>query len=66
MVSFLPLNPLDEESISMVMLQIDNAIQYGEDLDVKIMKVQYVSLQWLDTSGTPHIIVLQLLLDFYN
>jgi hypothetical protein len=35
MVQFVPLNNTDEESIANVLLQIDNAIQYGEDLDVK-------------------------------
>ena len=39
MVSFLPLNPCDEDSITNLLLQIDNAIQYGEDLDVREMKV---------------------------
>ena len=39
MVSFLPLNLCDEESIVHLLLQIDNAIQYGEDLDVREMKV---------------------------
>uniref|UniRef100_A0AC34R7D6 GPN-loop GTPase 3 n=1 Tax=Panagrolaimus sp. JU765 TaxID=591449 RepID=A0AC34R7D6_9BILA len=35
MVSFVPLNLEDEDSISEVLMQIDNCIQYGEDLDVK-------------------------------
>ncbi|CAB3990106.1 Hypothetical predicted protein [Paramuricea clavata] len=35
MVQFLPLDNTDEESIENVLLQIDNAIQYGEDLEVK-------------------------------
>ena len=39
MVSFLPLNLCDEDSITNVLIQIDNAIQYGEDLDVREMKV---------------------------
>ena len=39
MVTFLPLNPCDEDSITNLLLQIDNAIQYGEDLDVREMKV---------------------------
>ena len=39
MVSFLPLNPCDEDSVTNLLLQIDNAIQYGEDLDVREMKV---------------------------
>ena len=39
MVSFLPLNLCDEDSITSVLIQIDNAIQYGEDLDVREMKV---------------------------
>ena len=39
MVSFLPLNPCDEDSITNLLLQIDNAIQYGEDLDVREIKV---------------------------
>ena len=35
MVQFVPLDNTDEESIENVLLQIDNAIQYGEDLEVK-------------------------------
>lgn len=35
MVSFIPLNLEDEDSIADLLLQVDNAIQYGEDLDVK-------------------------------
>lgn len=35
MVKFLPLDSTDEESIANVLLQIDHAIQYGEDLEVK-------------------------------
>nr|XP_058963756.1 GPN-loop GTPase 3-like [Pocillopora verrucosa] len=38
MVSFVPLNLCDEDSIMNVLIQIDNAIQYGEDLDVREMK----------------------------
>ena len=39
LVQFLPLNMSQEDTISDVMLYIDNAIQYGEDLDVKVPKV---------------------------
>jgi hypothetical protein len=35
MVSFLPLNIRDEESIGLVLGAVDHAIQYGEDLDVR-------------------------------
>lgn len=35
MVSFVPLNPEDEDSISVLLQQIDNAIQYGEDVEPK-------------------------------
>uniref|UniRef100_A0AC35GAS3 GPN-loop GTPase 3 n=1 Tax=Panagrolaimus sp. PS1159 TaxID=55785 RepID=A0AC35GAS3_9BILA len=35
MVSFQPLDLQDEESISDLLLNIDNSIQYGEDADVK-------------------------------
>ena len=34
MVSFLPLNVNDEESVDLVLAAVDHAIQYGEDLDV--------------------------------
>ena len=39
LVQFLPLNMAEEDSISDLMLYIDNTIQYGEDLDVKVPKV---------------------------
>jgi len=35
MVSFQPLDITDEESITVTLAHIDNAIQYGEDLEVK-------------------------------
>jgi len=35
MVSFVPLNITDEDSIDHVLSHIDNTIQYGEDLEVK-------------------------------
>jgi len=38
MVSFLPLNIRDEDSIDLVLSTIDHAIQYGEDLEVKERK----------------------------
>jgi len=47
MVSFLPLNLCDEDSITSVLIQIDNAIQYGEDLDVREMKVNIKYCQLL-------------------
>ena len=39
MVSLLPLDLGDEDSITCVLAKIDNSIQYGEDLDVREMKV---------------------------
>eukprot|EP00882_Tetradesmus_deserticola_P005090 GHRQ01005362.1.p1 GENE.GHRQ01005362.1~~GHRQ01005362.1.p1 ORF type:complete len:277 (+),score=129.82 GHRQ01005362.1:409-1239(+) len=36
LVSFVPLDISDEDSIGEVLLQIDMAIQYGEDADVKV------------------------------
>eukprot|EP01067_Filipodium_phascolosomae_P008732 Filipodium_phascolosomae@DN754_c0_g1_i2.p1 len=41
LVSFLALNSDDEESITTCLAQIDNAIQYGEDLDVRASTNQY-------------------------
>lgn len=35
MVNFIPLNITDEESILYLLTHIDNAIQYGEDLEVR-------------------------------
>ena len=37
MVSFLPLNIQDEESIDHVLSCVDATIQYGEDLEVRGM-----------------------------
>ena len=39
LVQFLPLDISQEDSIADVLLYIDNTIQYGEDLDVKVPKV---------------------------
>ncbi|XP_074643281.1 GPN-loop GTPase 3-like [Tubulanus polymorphus] len=36
LVKFIPLDRTDEESLSDLLLQIDNAIQYGEDLEPKM------------------------------
>ena len=35
MVSFIPLNIRDEDSIDHVLTTVDHAIQYGEDLEVR-------------------------------
>jgi hypothetical protein len=35
MVNFMPLNIKDEDSIEAVLYQIDHAIQFGEDEEVK-------------------------------
>jgi len=35
MVSFLPLNPNDEDSVQHALATIDHAVQYGEDLEVR-------------------------------
>ncbi|XP_064620478.1 GPN-loop GTPase 3-like [Lineus longissimus] len=36
LVKFMPLDQTDEDSLNDLLLHIDNAIQYGEDLDVKV------------------------------
>jgi len=36
MVSFVTLDPTSEESITLALSHVDNAIQYGEDLDVNV------------------------------
>lgn len=36
MVNFIPLNNTDPESVESLLLHIDNAIQYGEDLEPKV------------------------------
>ena len=36
MVSFIPLNITDEDSVEYVLSTIDNALQYGEDLEPKV------------------------------
>lgn len=41
LVKFLPLDQSDEESLSDVLLQIDLAIQYGEDMEPKEI-VRYI------------------------
>ena len=35
MVGFVPLDVTDEESVAYVMAQVDNAVQYGEDIEPK-------------------------------
>jgi GPN-loop GTPase len=39
MVSFIPLNIEDEDSIEYVLSHADNAVQYGEDLEPKEPKL---------------------------
>ena len=38
-MQFLPLDISDQESLGDLLLYIDNTIQYGEDLDVKVPRV---------------------------
>ena len=40
LVQFMALDVSDEESVANIVLQVDLAIQYGEDLDVKIPKLE--------------------------
>lgn len=39
LVQFLPLDITNEDSVGELLLFIDNAIQFGEDEDVKVPKV---------------------------
>jgi GPN-loop GTPase len=39
MVSFVALNPLDEESVEYVLAMVDTSIQYGEDMEPKEPKM---------------------------
>ncbi|CAG8466239.1 13996_t:CDS:2 [Racocetra fulgida] len=41
MVSFLPLNINDEDSITAVMSHVDNALQFGEDQEPKEPKDEF-------------------------
>lgn len=45
MVSFIPLNITDEDSVEYVLSTIDNAIQYGEDLEPKVKKEEFLPCQ---------------------
>lgn len=36
MVSFIPLNITDEDSVEYVLSSVDHAMQYGEDLEPKV------------------------------
>eukprot|EP00300_Choanocystis_sp_HF-7_P009296 c16358_g1_i2.p2 GENE.c16358_g1_i2~~c16358_g1_i2.p2 ORF type:complete len:118 (-),score=36.46 c16358_g1_i2:88-441(-) len=36
MISFIPLDLTNEDTLQSVLLQVDNAIQYGEDTDVRV------------------------------
>ena len=40
LVKFLPLDISEEDSINDILLQIDNAIQYGEDLEPREIRVR--------------------------
>lgn len=42
LVRFLPMDISDEDSISDLLFYIDNTIQYGEDLDVKVPRVSEI------------------------
>ena len=42
MINFIPLNVKDEESIEYVLSHIDNAVQYGEDIEPKEPKVNLI------------------------
>ncbi len=45
----------DEESVGDLLMYIDNTIQYGEDLDVKIPRVSvHIILEWRSLYGGPY------------
>ena len=54
MVQFIPMDSTDEDSITNVLQQIDHAIQYGEDVEVREGKDQDVpdddDFEWNDES----------------
>ncbi len=59
LVQFQPLDVIDEDSITNLLLYIDNAIQYGEDLEVKVPKVTSVTcMTILEGSSMTHICVI--------
>ena len=43
-MNFHPLDVRDDESMHSLLIYIDNAIQYGEDLDVKVPRVSCLSV----------------------
>lgn len=65
MVSFIPLNINDEDSITAVLSHIDNAIQYGEDQEPKEPKVNILYTHFLCTMLTRHVCKYVLIL-FYR
>ena len=40
LVQFMPLDISDDEAIANILLYVDSAIQYGEDLEVQVPKVK--------------------------
>jgi hypothetical protein len=47
MVSFLPLDVTDEDSVGLVLSHIDNAIQYGE-AEVRLSSLTCLRIIWAD------------------
>ena len=41
-MQLLSLDVTEEDSIDRVLIYVDNAIQYGEDLDVKVPRVSHI------------------------
>ena len=37
-MSYIPLDPTDPDSVSVLLAQIDNSVQYGEDVEPKAPK----------------------------
>jgi len=46
LVKYVPLNATDEDSVALVLAQIDNAIQYGEDIEPRVRCE--VLVPWVD------------------
>ncbi len=53
LVSFLPLDTSEEDSLEILLMHIDNTIQYGEDLDIKVPGVRAGSSPVVRAGSSP-------------
>lgn len=59
MVRFIPLNITDEDSVEYVLSHVDNSMQYGEDLEPKVIYYFNILAYYTNTCSLRNLMMLK-------